>query len=188
MGDEEKKAIKVLKTFNKTVEMIRFNYLGLDEEEKEIVNNEDYIHNIKNAINTALKLIETQESVIKHLWNMVDELTQNEENLKIELGQEKERNKKQFETLCRYEDTLGHYECEVFNELGTVINIDKLAELDEIGIKGKRYISKDKIKEKYLDMEKEYARKVYNNNYDRQEVKKEEMYKRQVYKQLLEDY
>lgn len=49
------------------------------------------------------------------------------------------------------------------------------------------YISKDKIKEKYLAMEKEYERKVYDNKYNRTEVKKEEMYKSQVYKELLED-
>ena len=48
-------------------------------------------------------------------------------------------------------------------------------------------ISKDKIKEKYLEMEQEYARKVYDNNYNRTEVKKEEMYKRQVYEELLEE-
>lgn len=51
----------------------------------------------------------------------------------------------------------------------------------------KHYISKDKIREKYLEMEQEYSRKVYDNNYDRTEVKKEEMYKRQVYEQLLEE-
>lgn len=50
------------------------------------------------------------------------------------------------------------------------------------------YISKDKIKEKYLEMEQEYAKKVYDNNYNRTEVKKEEMYKRQVYENLLEGY
>lgn len=44
-----------------------------------------------------------------------------------------------------------------------------------------------KVKESYLKMEKEYARKVYDNNYDRTEVKKEEFYKRQVYEELLED-
>lgn len=49
------------------------------------------------------------------------------------------------------------------------------------------FISKDKIKEKYLEMEQEYARKVYDNNYNRTEVKKEEMYKRQVYEDLLEE-
>lgn len=48
------------------------------------------------------------------------------------------------------------------------------------------YIHKDKIKEKYLEMEQEYAKKVYDNNYNRTEVKKEEMYKRQVYEKLLE--
>lgn len=93
------------------------------------------------------------DNVLYAKQSMIDELTQNEEKLKIELGKEKEKNKKQFETLCRYEDTLGHYECEVFNELGTVINIDKLAELDEIGIMGKRYISEDiieKIRKNYL--------------------------------------
>jgi hypothetical protein len=51
----------------------------------------------------------------------------------------------------------------------------------------KYFISRDKIKEKYLEMEQEYAKKVYDNKYDRTEVKKEEMYKRQVYEELLEE-
>ena len=46
---------------------------------------------------------------------------------------------------------------------------------------------KQKVKESYLNMEKEYTRKVYDNNYNRNEVKKEEFYKRQVYEELLED-
>lgn len=49
------------------------------------------------------------------------------------------------------------------------------------------YIPKQKVKESYLKMEKEYARKVYDDNYNRNEVKKEESYKRQVYEELLED-
>lgn len=48
------------------------------------------------------------------------------------------------------------------------------------------YIPKSKIEKSYLNMEKEYSRKVYDNNYDRTEVKKEEMYKRQVYEEILE--
>lgn len=47
-------------------------------------------------------------------------------------------------------------------------------------------IPKKVIKEKYLEMEKEYGRKVYDKKYDRYEVKVEEMYKAQVYKELLE--
>lgn len=56
----------------------------------------------------------------------------------------------------------------------------------EIYIKD-NYIPKQKIKENYLKMEKEYERKVYDNNYNITEVKKEEFYKRQVYEELLED-
>ena len=48
------------------------------------------------------------------------------------------------------------------------------------------YISKAKIEKMYIEMEQEYKRKVYDNNYNRTEVKKEEMYKRQVYEKLLE--
>ena len=49
------------------------------------------------------------------------------------------------------------------------------------------WIPKQKVKESYLKMEKEYARKVYDDNYNRNEVKKEEFYKRQVYEELLEE-
>ena len=48
------------------------------------------------------------------------------------------------------------------------------------------YISKAKIEKMYIEMEQEYKRKVYDNTYNRTEVKKEEMYKRQVYEKLLE--
>ena len=62
--------------------------------------------------------------------------------LEKELKEEKERSKELFETCCRYEDTLGHYECEVFEKLDDYIKLDKLKELEEIGIKGKKYFSK----------------------------------------------
>lgn len=52
--------------------------------------------------------------------------------------------------------------------------------------KTNNYISKAKIEKMYIEMEQEYERKVYDNNYNRTEVKKEEMYKRQVYEKLLE--
>jgi hypothetical protein len=48
------------------------------------------------------------------------------------------------------------------------------------------FIPVAKIEEEYLNMEKEYARKVYDKKYNRKEVKLEEMYKSQVYKKLLE--
>lgn len=50
-----------------------------------------------------------------------------------------------------------------------------------------QFVSKQKIKDNYLKMEKEYARKVYDDNYNRIEVKKEESYKRQVYEELLKE-
>lgn len=56
------------------------------------------------------------------------------------------------------------------------LNVDKI----------NNYISKAKIEKMYIEMEQEYERKVYDNNYNRTEVKKEEMYKRQVYEKLLE--
>lgn len=57
-----------------------------------------------------------------------------------------------------------------------LLNVDKI----------NNYISKAKIEKMYIEMEQEYERKVYDNNYNRTEVKKEEMYKRQVYEKLLE--
>ncbi len=47
-------------------------------------------------------------------------------------------------------------------------------------------IPKKVIEEKYLKMEKEYRKKVYDKRYDRYEAKVEEMYKAQVYRELLE--
>lgn len=47
-------------------------------------------------------------------------------------------------------------------------------------------IHKKVIEEKYLKMEKEYRKKVYDKRYDRYEAKVEEMYKAQVYRELLE--
>ena len=70
---------------------------------------------------------------------------------------------------------MGHYECEVFEELDDYIKLDKLKELEEIGIKGKKYygkkyfeenyISKDKIREKIKELEqkdKNTALNMYN--------------------------
>ena len=67
MSEEEKKAIKALKIFNKIVEMVKFNYMGLDEEEKEFVNNNDYVYNTKKSIITVLNLIEKQQKEIDEL-------------------------------------------------------------------------------------------------------------------------
>ena len=125
------------------------------------------------------ELIMLYKQTKKELNNLKEiEKSHKEENgkLRVELEQEKEKNN----------------ELEIELSTRDNINVDKLVE------KYKYYrrladsyqancISKDKIKEKYLEMEQEYARKVYDNNYNRTEVKKEEMYKRQVYEELLEE-
>lgn len=90
----------------------------------------------------------------------------------------------------------------ISNQLAIAHVVDRVKELEEENkSKQKAYddcyceykhykqfdsIPKEKIKESYLKMEKEYARKVYDDNYNRNEVKKEEFYKRQVYEELLE--
>ena len=129
---------------------------------------------VEDILSVLLNLIEKQQKELNNIKEI--EKSHKEENgkLRVELEKEKERNKKQFETLCRYEDTLGHYECEVFNELGTVINIDKLAELDEIGIMGKRYISKDKIQEmkKYREFELQQEYKEFEEDVEWRTYKK----------------
>ena len=67
-------------------------------------------------------------------------------------------------------------------DMHTLQNQLDIANADKIN----NYISKAKIEKMYIEMEQEYERKVYDNNYNRTEVKKEEMYKRQVYEKLLE--
>lgn len=69
--------------------------------------------------------------------------------------QEKERNKELYATCCRYEDKLGEYENTdaIATGIGKYIKLEELMKEDEIGIKGKRYISKDKIKELVKDID-----------------------------------
>lgn len=81
MSEEEKKAIKALKIFNKIVEMVKFNYMGLDEEEKEFVNNNDYVYNTKKSIITVLNLIENQQKELNNLKKI--EQSHQEENGKL---------------------------------------------------------------------------------------------------------
>ena len=157
-----------------------------EEEKKAVEGLKDYVARIKKFhfeqtqgfkwVDITLNLLENQQKELNNLKKI--EQSHKEENgkLRVELEQEKEKNN----------------ELEIELSTRDNINVDKLVE------KYKYYrrladsyqancISKDKIKEKYLEMEQEYARKVYDNNYNRTEVKKEEMYKRQVYEELLEE-
>lgn len=74
-------------------------------------------------------------------------------------------------------------------ELEAKLEFKNWGDLDNIQFEEymNQFISKQKVKESYLNMEKEYAKKVYDDNYNRNEVKKEEFYKRQVYEELLEE-
>lgn len=137
LSEEEKKAIEYFK------EKIK-NKLPLYEET--YIDGELYRINI---LQLETKFTEEQANKMEILLNLIEK-----QQKELEQEQEKEKNKKQFETLCRYEDTLGHYECEVFNELGEVINIHKLSELDEIRIIGKRYISQERIMQEIKNIEK----------------------------------
>ena len=89
----------------------------------------------------------------------------------------------------------------ISNQLAVAHIVDRIKELEvlEDDLKDKRvayidtpefaenYIPKQKVKESYLNMEKEYARKVYDDNYNRNEVKKRinNMYKSK--KQLMQE-
>ena len=87
-----------------------------------------------------------------------------------------EKNKELYKTCCNYEDTLEHYEYKIFDELDDYIKLYEISKLDKIGIKGKKFISESKIKEKIeeyqTNMKKyEYADKnIFNENNIRQEV------------------
>lgn len=69
-------------------------------------------------------------------------------------NKEKEKYKELLETCYRYEDKLGEYENTDVIFLDKYFNLEELRKEDEIGIKGKRYISKDKIREKIEKLEK----------------------------------
>lgn len=73
------------------------------------------------------------------------------QNILNVIDKQQKRIEKLTTTLFHYEDTLEHYEYKVFN--GDVIDLEKVKELDKIGILGKEYISKDKIREVLKDLE-----------------------------------
>lgn len=93
---------------------------------------------------------------------LIEELTKvnpsnlSEEGLKLfnKINEIIDRNKELFETCCRYEDTLEHYEYKIFDELDDYIKLDEISKLDKIGIKGKKYISESLIKEKIEEYKK----------------------------------
>ena len=93
---------------------------------------------------------------------LIEELTKvnpsnlSEEGLKLfnKINEIIDRNKELFETCCRYEDTLEHYEYKIFDELDDYIKLDEISKLDKIGIKGKKYISESLIKEKIEELNK----------------------------------
>lgn len=132
--------------------------------------------NIDYWRNKYLEENDKNNNLIKQLQKQNAEI----ENIADQLRQEKEKNSYSLAEYWknRYEEQLKY---------GNKVTLTGEAIPNVIDMLKKDYISKDKIKEKYLDMEKEYARKVYDNNYNRTEVKKEEMYKRQVYEELLEE-
>jgi len=121
MSEEEKKAIEILKDNLKEYEILsETSYCSSDREL--------YRENT-DAIEKILNLIEKQQKEIEELEEKIE---------------------KDFKTFCKYEDTLEHYEYEVFKD--NTIDLSKLKELDEIGIEGKKYISKDKINDKIMEL------------------------------------
>ena len=160
MSEEEKKAIKALKIFNKIVEMVKFNYMGLDEEEKEFVNNNDYVYNTKKSIITVLNLIENQQKELNNLKEI--EKSHKEENgkLRMELEQEKEKNEKLNAVLdVRFIHISGGRT--FYNRLNGLpkIEIIKLAlglrnELESLIKEKNNYISKDRIMQEIKNIEK----------------------------------
>ena len=133
MNEEEKKAIEYLK--------------------KHIMPYGNKKGNIEFLINDVLlNLIDKQQKELKKLKEI--EQAHKEENgkLRVELEEEKEKNKKQFDILCKYEDKLEFYEDKVFDELGKVINLDKIKELDKISVKGKKYIAQYVYDKQIIDI------------------------------------
>lgn len=116
------------------------------------------IKGISSNLNNNIKQKQKED---EQLWAL-------NEGWKIEL----ENKNKEIEELKEKYDKDTH----------TLQNQLDIANADKIN----NYISKAKIEKMYIEMEQEYERKVYDNNYNRTEVKKEEMYKRQVYEKLLE--
>ena len=110
-----------------------------------------------------------QGQAIENLIQRNKDLEQIEKEHKEENGRLREENKKLQEFYEKYYDSIN-------SELNGLLTHKFIG-----------YIPISKIKEKYLNMEREYSKKVYDKKYNRKEVKKEEFYKRQVYKELLEE-
>ena len=93
---------------------------------------------VKNNIERQLKIIELNR-IIRKQSKEIEEL--------------KAKNEQRLTRLFEYEDRLEIYEYKVFNELNNYINMDELQKLDRIGLKGKIYISEDKIKTRIKELE-----------------------------------
>lgn len=109
--------------------------------------------NIEYMLNDVLlNLIDKQQKELKDLKEI--EQAHKEENGKLRIGleEEKNKNKKQFDILCKYEDKLEFYENNVFDELDKVINLDKFRNLDKISVKGKKYIAQDVYDKQIIDI------------------------------------
>lgn len=116
------------------------------------------IKGISSNLNNNIKQKQKED---EQLWAL-------NEGWKIEL---ENKNKEIKELKEKYNKDTNQLQNQIYR-----LNVDKI----------NNYISKAKIEKMYIEMEQEYERKVYDNNYNRTEVKKEEMYKRQVYEKLLE--
>lgn len=164
MSEEEKK--------------LYMKYCKYDEEPKKNILNLIEIIEKQQKGNEELKEIEAEyKKTNSELFKNNVELRIENERLKHEriryIGRNLNNNikQKQKELKEKYD-----------KDIHTLQNQLDIANADKIN----NYISKAKIEKMYIEMEQEYKRKVYDNNYNRTEVKKEEMYKRQVYEKLLE--
>lgn len=132
-----------------------------------LINNKMYF--IDNEIyNELLEDIKSNYISVQKVKDKIEKLNALNEGWKIEL---ENKNKEIKELKEKYNKDTNQLQNQIYR-----LNVDKI----------NNYISKAKIEKMYIEMEQEYERKVYDNNYNRTEVKKEEMYKRQVYEKLLE--
>jgi len=84
------------------------------------------------------------------------------------IKKQQQKIEKLAKTCSKYKDTLEHYEDKVFNN--DMIDLEKVTDLDEISVLGKKYISKDKIRElqdKYKNkIERLESKKIWNEPID----------------------
>lgn len=113
---------------------------------------EQDIKNLQEIINLCNEELDNKDENVTAVLDLTDLLSLR--NLISRNKELEEKNKELLKTCYKYEDTLEHYEYKIFEELDGYIKLEEISKLNKIGIKGVKYIKKDKLQDDYIPKSK----------------------------------